>query len=105
MPPGVGFAVVRGASMEPGLRDGDLLLVRYGGPVRAGRRVVVRLGDVLAVKRAGAPDGADWWVESDNPRASGARDSWTLGRPVPAADVLGVVLLRLPRLRRPRPGY
>lgn len=88
--------------MEPGLHDGDLLLVRYGAPVRAGRRVVVRLGDVLAVKRAGAPDGDGWWVESDNPGAPGARDSWTIGRPVPPVDVLGAVLLRLPRLRRRR---
>ncbi|WP_201931618.1 S24/S26 family peptidase [Nocardioides donggukensis] len=68
-----GLAVVRGRSMEPGLRDGDRLLVRYAAVVRPGSRVLVRMPDgTLAVKRAAerraTRTGADgWWVLSDNP--------------------------------------
>lgn len=100
-----GQVVVRGHSMQPTLRDGDRLLVRYGAQPRPGRLVIVRLpataerDGVVAVKRAAAhgPDG--WWVERDNPREG--VDSWSVGA-IPDADVLGVVLLRLwpPRLLR-----
>jgi hypothetical protein len=38
-----------------------------------------------------------WWVERDNP-AEGV-DSWHVGG-IPEADVLGRVLLRLPRFTR-----
>jgi phage repressor protein C with HTH and peptisase S24 domain len=87
--------------MEPTLREGDQLLVRYGARPRAGRLAVVRLpgGRPLSVKRLGVLDGSGWWVERDNP-AEGV-DSWQVG-PVPAEDVLAVVLLRYwpPRLSR-----
>ena len=93
----LGVAVVRGNSMRPTLQDGDVVLVRYGGGVRPGRLVVVRLdGGVVAVKRASARDPDGWWVESDDPSAAGAVDSWRLRRPVPVKDVVGVVLGRLP---------
>jgi len=68
-----GFAVVRGRSMEPGLRDGDRLLVTYGATPRPGVLVLARFADgTLAVKRAverretrtGEPG---WWLLSDNP--------------------------------------
>lgn len=102
----VGFAVVRGRSMLPTLRDGDRLLVRYGARVRPGDLVVVSLRSsagpaVLAVKRAGHREPDGWWVERDNP-AEGV-DSWSYGV-VPDADVLARVLLRigLPRLGRAR---
>ncbi len=102
----VGFAVVRGRSMLPTLRDGDRLLVRYGARVRPGDLVVVSLRSsagpaVLAVKRAGHREQDGWWVERDNP-AEGV-DSWSYGV-VPDADVLARVLLRigLPRLGRAR---
>lgn len=91
--------VVRGRSMLPTLKDGDLLLVRGGRRAsrraRAGRLAVVRLpgGRPVSVKRLGLRDGAAWWVERDNP-AEGV-DSWQLGAPVPNADVLGVVAARL----------
>jgi hypothetical protein len=93
--------------MEPGLRDGDRLLVRYGARVRPGARVLVRFPDgTLAVKRAAerraTRTGADgWWVLSDN--ATEGVDSRHRG-PLPADAVLGVVLLRLwpPRLPAPR---
>ena len=77
----VGFAVVRGRSMEPTLYDGDRLVVLHGAPPRAGRLAVVRLPDgVVAVKRATRrqPDG--WWVERDNPAS---RRRLLAGRPGP----------------------
>ncbi len=112
--PRLGWARVRGRSMQPTLYDGDRLLVLHGGRVRAGRLVVVLLpggpggpggprgpggpGAVVAVKRAVSrrPDG--WWVERDNPDEG--VDSWSVG-PVPDERVLAVVLARVwpPRLR------
>ena len=93
-----GLAVVRGRSMQPTLRDGDRLLVVYGGTPAAGRIAVVRLPDgVVAVKRLDlfADDG--WWVSRDNPREG--VDSWSAGRAV--EEVLAVALVRLwPRPRR-----
>lgn len=107
-----GLATVRGASMQPTLYDGDVLLVRYaaagaGLRLSAGCLVVVRLppdGDgrprPLAVKRltGPAPGGEPgWWVERDNPRAG--VDSWTVGA-IPDDDVLARVVARVwpPRL-------
>jgi nickel-type superoxide dismutase maturation protease len=90
---------VRGRSMLPTLADGDVLLVRGGRRVhrraRPGRLAVVRLpaGRPVAVKRLAIRDPGGWWVERDNP--AGGVDSWQLGRPVPDADLLGVVLLRI----------
>lgn len=82
--------------MEPTLRDGDLLLVRWGARPRPGRLAVVRLpeGRPLSVKRVvrQVPDG--WWVERDNPRAG--VDSWLVGA-LPDDAVLGLALWRLPR--------
>lgn len=92
--------------MLPTLREGDLLLVRWGARPRPGRLVVARFVDgTVAVKRAveprttrtGAPG---WWLLSDNP-AEGV-DSRHRGV-VPDADVLGVVRLRVwpsPRVER-----
>jgi len=98
----VGWGLVRvgGRSMEPTLTDGDLLLVRWGGSPVPGAVAVVRLpgGRPTAVKRLARRDGADWWVERDNPREG--VDSWLVGA-LPAADVLGVARVRLwPRPRR-----
>jgi Peptidase S24-like len=90
---------VRGRSMMPTLADGDVVLVAGGrrGRLRArgGRLAVVRLSAdrPLSVKRLGLRDADGWWVERDNP-AEGV-DSWQLGRPVPDADIVGVVLLRV----------
>jgi phage repressor protein C with HTH and peptisase S24 domain len=93
---------VRGPSMSPTLADGDVVLVRFGAPVRAGDVVLVtwaaRPGQ-LSVKRAVRPDGDGWWVLGDNPY--GSTDSRTLG----PADVVAVVRRRLwPRPGRLRPG-
>ena len=89
-----GTAIVRGRSMLPTLRDGDVLLVRYGRKPRPGSLVVVRLpeGRPLSVKRAAqlTPDG--WWVERDN-EADGV-DSWLVGA-IPPADVVAVAVARL----------
>ncbi|HEX6151547.1 S24/S26 family peptidase [Nocardioides sp.] len=98
----LGWAVVRGDSMRPGLADGDRLLVRYGARVRPGAVVVARFADgTLAVKRAvdrrttsaGAPA---WWLLGDNPDGVDSRHRG----PVPDHDVLGVALVRVwPRPR------
>jgi hypothetical protein len=100
-----GFAVVRGRSMEPGLRDGDRLLVRYDAPVRPGCLVLARFSDgTLAVKRAverrtTASGSPAWWLLSDN--AAEGVDSRHRG---PFADdsVRAVVVHRVwpPSLRR-----
>jgi hypothetical protein len=90
---------VRGTSMHPTLRHGDLLLARRASRARPGQVVVVTWRDhrPVAVKRLlrAEPDG--WWVERDNP-AEGT-DSWSAGA-VPTDGLLAVVLLRL----WPRPG-
>lgn len=104
----LGTAVVRGRSMQPALREGDRLLVRYGGSVRPGALVLARFPDgTLAVKRAverrtdrmGEPA---WWLLSDN--AAEGVDSRHRG-PIRDRDVLAVVVLRLwPRPGRPLAG-
>lgn len=59
--------------MEPGLKEGDRLLVRHGAPVTADALVVARFPDgAVVVKRAVEPratrSGAPgWWLLSDNP--------------------------------------
>ena len=98
--PLIGFAVVRGDSMRPGLRAGDRLLVRYRRTPRAGDVVVARFADgTVAVKRAVERRGPGWWLLSDNPDRG--VDSRHRG-PVAGEDVLAVVVARVwprPRLR------
>jgi hypothetical protein len=90
---------VRGRSMLPTLTDRDVLLVRGGRRAalraRTGRLAVVRLSPdrPVAVKRLAVRDGDGWWVERDNPDEG--VDSWQLGAPVPDADLLGLVVLRV----------
>jgi phage repressor protein C with HTH and peptisase S24 domain len=67
---------VRGRSMVPTYREGDVLLVLRGRHPRPGQVAVVRLpadssgrARPLAVKRITGRDPADanrWWVDSDN---------------------------------------
>ncbi|MFB9477590.1 S24 family peptidase [Nonomuraea salmonea] len=96
---------VEGDSMRPALQPGDWLLVRRGAAVRPGDLVVARLPgdpDRLIVKRAQWHGADGWWLESDNQRASGRRDSWDFG---PVQDVVGRVVLRYwPLIRRPPAG-
>ena len=71
----LGTVAVRGASMAPGLRDGDFLVVRWGARVRPGAVVVARLRDhpgLLVVKRAVRPADGGWELASDNASAPGA---------------------------------
>lgn len=97
-PFGLGRVIVRGRSMEPTLRDGDHLLVRWGGHPRPGRLVVVRWpGRPMSVKRATLRSDDGWWVERDN--AAEGVDSWQAG-PVSPSDVLATVLTRVWPLRR-----
>ena len=106
---GWGFAVARGRSMEPTLRDGDRLLVRWFGAGGArepapGSVVVVRLpgGRPVAVKRLLTRRPEGWWVERDNP-AEGV-DSWQVGA-VADDGLLGVARWRVwPRPGRLRPA-
>ncbi|HEX6345511.1 S26 family signal peptidase [Umezawaea sp.] len=92
---------VRGPSMVPAVRDGDVVVVRYGVPPKVGDLVLVRWGsrpDQLSIKRAHEQRGSGLWqVLGDN--QFGSTDSRTLG----PAEVLGVVRWRLwPRPRRLR---
>ncbi len=90
----IGRVLVRGPSMVPALYDGDCLLVRHGGQVRAGRLVVARFRErpeLLVVKRAVRAQDGGWLLASDNPFADG---------PAGVADVEGRVLLRYWPLRR-----
>lgn len=91
---------VRGVSMHPTLRDGDLLLaVRRRGRARVGRLALVRLPGErpLAVKRLAMAQDGGWWVERDNPAAG--VDSWLVGA-IGDQDVLAVIVARL----WPNPG-
>ena len=99
-----GAARVRGRSMEPTLREGDLLLVRYGAPVTPGALVLARFPDgALVVKRAVEPradrTGAPaWWLLSDAPEHGvDSRHRGAIGE----RDILAIVRGRLwPRPRR-----
>ncbi len=89
---------VRGRSMLPTYRDGDVLLVVRGAPPRPGRAAVVRLPPdatgrprPVAVKRLAGRDPQDprrWWVDSDN--AAEGITSFDVG-PLAEADILAVV--------------
>lgn len=93
---------VRGPSMAPTLRDGDVVLARRADRVRSGDVVVVswasRPGQ-LSIKRAVRREGPGWYVVGDNDLAS--TDSRELG----AALVHGVIRWRVwprpARLGRP----
>lgn len=101
------MARVTGASMGPGLRSGDRLLVLHGAAPRPGAVVVARFPDgTLVLKRAverrttssGEPG---WWLLSDD--AERGVDSRHRG-PVPERAVLAVAVARLwPRPRPLRP--
>ena len=91
--PRYGFAVVTGRSMEPSLRAGDRLLVRYAATPRPGDLAVVRLPDrPIAVKRVTRRTPEGWWVERDNPDEG--VDSWLVGA-VADEDVVARVVTRV----------
>jgi nickel-type superoxide dismutase maturation protease len=99
--PPFGTAAVSGPSMLPTLRNGDLLMVRYGARIRPGNVVVARhplQQDLLLVKRAAGRREGGWWLLGDNPYAEG--DSRLFGT-VPDELVLGRVLFRY----WPRPSW
>ncbi|MEU0521283.1 S24 family peptidase [Streptosporangium sp. NPDC006007] len=87
---------VEGDSMLPALRPGDRLWVRRGAPIRAGDLVIARLPSdpsSLIVKRVVWETAGGWWLESDNQRAPGRRDSWDFGA-VPPSLLVGRVVAR-----------
>lgn len=103
-----GLVRVRGRSMEPTLRDGDVLLVVHGRRPGRGDLVLVDLPPddagrprPRAVKRYVGPDPDDparLWVERDNPRAG--VDSWSIGSLPPEALVAVVIMRPLRRWGR-----
>ncbi|MCX4964764.1 nickel-type superoxide dismutase maturation protease [Streptomyces sp. NBC_00654] len=91
---------VTGPSMVPTLYHGDLLLVRYGAPVRPGDVVILRhpfQQDLLVVKRAVERRAGGWWVRGDNTFAGG--DSTDYGT-VPEELVLARVQVRYRPLKK-----
>ncbi|HKJ13136.1 MAG TPA: S24/S26 family peptidase [Ornithinimicrobium sp.] len=109
--PRLGLVRVHGLSMEPTARPGQLLLVRYGTAARPGDLVVVDLppdrsgrARPPALKRLTRREGQGMlWVESDNPGAPGAVDSWSLGA-LPASALRARVLAWLTPPQRIRRG-
>ncbi|WP_026152111.1 S26 family signal peptidase [Actinopolyspora halophila] len=88
---------VRGASMAPTLRDGDIVLLKLRSEPAPGEVVLVRWSsrpEQLSVKRAVCRQDGGWHVTGDHTEAS--TDSRKLG----PAEVLGVLHWRLV----PRPG-
>ena len=89
---------VRGPSMAPTLKDGDVVLARRTDAPQPGDVVVVTWvtrPHQLSVKRVTEQNHSGWHVEGDNPGAS--TDSRDLG----PAQVHGVVVARLwPHPRR-----
>lgn len=91
----LGLADVEGPSMVPTLRDGDVVLVWWGGRPRPGAVVVLRVPGAegtTAVKRISRRTPAGWEVLGDNPLAS--TDSRHYGA-VARTAILGRVLLRV----------
>ncbi|CAM3458719.1 S26 family signal peptidase [Kibdelosporangium persicum] len=83
------FVTVRGPSMAPTLKDGDVVLVRRTSKARPGDVVLVRWASrpgQLSIKRVREPG---YFVVGDNPFAS--TDSRELG----PAEVLGVMIYKL----------
>jgi nickel-type superoxide dismutase maturation protease len=91
-------------SMTPALRPGDWLLAWRTGRVRPGQVVLAwhpQRPNFLLVKRVVWREPGGWWLASDNPVA-GAVDSARFG-PVPAENIVAVVLVRYWPIRRRRP--
>lgn len=97
-----GLVVVRGESMQPTLRDGDLLLINRSRRPTVGELAIVRFADgEVSVKRVDLIDPNGYFVTRDNPQQG--RDSWTLGGvAIPSADVLATVITRVGPPRRPK---
>ena len=97
-----GLVVVRGESMQPTLRDGDLLLIDRSRRPTVGELAIVRFADgEVSVKRIDLIEEDGYFVTRDNPQQG--RDSWTLGGvAIPSADVLATVITRVGPPRRPK---
>ncbi|WP_237774134.1 S26 family signal peptidase [Actinosynnema sp. ALI-1.44] len=83
------FVTVRGPSMAPTLKDGDVVLVRRAAKAKPGDVVLVRWParpGQLSIKRVAGPG---YFVVGDNQLAS--TDSRELGM----AEVLGVMVYKL----------
>ncbi len=90
-------------SMLPALRPGDWLLAWRTQRIRPGQVVLAwhpRRPELLLVKRVAWREAGGWWLASDN-AVPGAEDSARFG-PVPAGNIVAVVLVRYWPLRRSR---
>jgi SOS-response transcriptional repressor LexA len=85
--------------MQPGLREGDRLVVVHGARARVGDVVVARLPDgTVALKRVESIDARGVWLASDNREQGWSSRAWD--RPVAGEAVLAVARIRLwPRPR------
>ena len=91
-------------SMTPALRPGDWLLAWRTRRIRPGQVVLAwhpQRPGFLLVKRVAWREDGGWWLASDNP-GGGAVDSARFG-PVPAENIVAVVLVRYWPIRRRRP--
>ncbi|WP_066362686.1 S24 family peptidase [Herbidospora mongoliensis] len=84
---------VSGDSMLPVLRPGDCLVVRRGAEIRPGDVVIARIPGNIIVKRVFRWTDEGWWLESDNQRAPGRKDSWDFGA-IPPERIIGKVVGR-----------
>jgi hypothetical protein len=78
--------------MVPALRDGDVVIVRYGRAARAGDVVLARyrsMPDRPVLKRAVRRTDDGWWLASDNAAAGGGSDVHGV------ADVTAAAVLRI----------
>jgi phage repressor protein C with HTH and peptisase S24 domain len=82
--------------MEPGLRNGDIWLIRRGSRrVKSGSVIAFSLPQrphLVQVKRVVRGEGGGWWVEGDNPHQS--TDSRDFGV-VPQGCVKGVLIRKI----------
>jgi hypothetical protein len=90
--------------MMPALRPGDWLLACRTTRIRPGQVVLAghpQRPGLQLVKRVAWREDGGWWLASDN-AVPGAQDSAHFG-PVPAENIVAVVLVRYWPLRRASP--
>jgi phage repressor protein C with HTH and peptisase S24 domain len=81
--------------MVPTFESGDWLVVCWGARPRIGDVVVAARADgTEVIKRIKSVDGAQWWLEGDNPDES--TDSRSVG-PFETTQIKGKVLFRYRR--------
>ncbi|MSW47820.1 MAG: S26 family signal peptidase [Actinobacteria bacterium] len=85
---------VSGASMAPKYRNGDWLLVRWGGGFYVDHIVVIERESypgIFYIKRVKSIKGNEVWVEGDNRQSSEDSHKWGAISP---EEIVGKVLFR-----------